>query len=120
ILGTLFSLPEFTGKREWENKSYLISKSSMVGDSVAALDKNDRPVAASVLYRDEENDLVLLVLDHRIKGGINGMRIKDSLSFSDTGKWLVSPHPGNEGEISVLGNFNMNIPPVSNQGFMGI
>ncbi|HEY8389155.1 MAG TPA: trypsin-like peptidase domain-containing protein [Parasegetibacter sp.] len=120
ILGTLVSSAGFKTEKNKNGGSFLISKSSMVGDEPIIILDNSRGVSAAVISRDEKLDLVLLKVNSKLKGGLDLFkRVNDSVDFSQVGRFLLSPHPKGEGEVSVVGStlFGLAASPIS--GYLG-
>lgn len=121
INGTLVNLQGFNHEDRLKNKSYLLSKSSMIGEEPLVQLKPGKTVAARIISRDESNDLVLLEIDVKLKGGIALASVAtDSIQIAQLGKFLISPQPAREGVISVLGNTQFAIAKGPNPAFMGI
>ena len=119
VLGTLFYVDSKTpGKNK--SKSYVVSKNSLVGDSVFVYLANTK-IKADVISRDSENDLVLLQLKSEIKGGINVSSIKDKkrLEKVDLGSFLVSVLPESEKEISMVSSSFFDLPKKFSTGYFG-
>ena len=113
IRGTLVDLTGIVSDGKIKDKSFLISKSSMVGDDPIIETEAGKNIKAMVLSRDEANDLVLLQLDTIIKGGVKLKSVRtDPVSFEEIGKFLISPQPANGNVISVLGNTQFGITGV--------
>lgn len=111
ILGTLI---------EYGNASYIISKSTMVFNNVQ-LKIGDRNVAALVVKRDRENDLVLLKINERL---YHGIKIKadaknPELKTKDLGKILVTALPKDATKVGVLSAVYTDMPLVSSMGYLG-
>ena len=97
-----------------------MSKSSLVGDEVSAKSDDNRKVLARVLYRDEKRDLVLLELKRKKVGGIRlSSMSRDTLDFNHLGKFLISTHTENEGEISVVGTPLFDLTSTYAIGYLG-
>jgi serine protease Do len=111
IVGTLLSV---------NGKSYVLSKSSMVGQNpTVGIDKG-RPGVARVISRDLAADLVLLAIDKKNKAGIKLTDIStDTLVFNDLSKFLISPNPDNPGQLSVLGTTTFSVRAIANAGYLG-
>lgn len=120
VLGTLLNTESFEDKKSIKDRTFLVSKSSMVGDTPLVLVKSDKLVSAKIIKRDETNDLVLLEINRKMKNGVSLNIKKDSISFSEIGKFLISPNPENAGQVSVLGNAGVNIKSMPNSGFLGV
>lgn len=98
---------------------YIVSKSSMVG-SEPLVHAGNKMIKATILRRDRENDLILLQVKKRIRGGIRMPEAKpDSLSFQQLGKFLASPRPDTASAISVVGSLPFSLPKISSTGFLG-
>lgn len=110
IDGTLLS----TGKG-----SFIVSKSSLVGESPVILIKG-KQMTATVIARSRENDLVLLQTKETIKGGIAIKQVNtDTIAFKELGKFLVSPRADTASTISVLGSLQISVPKTLSMGFLG-
>ncbi|SMD05548.1 trypsin-like peptidase domain-containing protein [Pedobacter africanus] len=121
ILGTLVKPDGFLPETALKNKSFLLSKSSMVGDNPILELSVAKSTPAKVIRRDEANDLVLLQVDHKLKDGIAlGTIAIDSVVATDLGKLLTSPQPGNRVLVSILGNTPISIAKGPNPAFIGI
>lgn len=121
ILGTLIRPEGFLPETAVKNKSFLLSKSSMVGNNPMVELSAAKSATAKVIRRDEANDLVLLQVDHKLKDGIAlGTIATDSVVSADLGKLLISPQPGNGVLVSVLGNTQTSIAKGPNPAFIGI
>ncbi|GGH07552.1 trypsin-like peptidase domain-containing protein [Pedobacter zeae] len=102
------------------NSTYIVSKNSLLPGSVIAMIVDGKTQPLKVIYRDQEKDLLLLEMDKVTKVGIDlSTRSKDTLAFGDLGKVLISPHPRNEGKISVLGTLRFNLPGLYSTGYLG-
>jgi serine protease Do len=111
ILGTLLSV---------EGKSYVLSKSSMVGENPTLYIYKEKNEPARVIKRDVASDLVLLSIDKGLKKSVKLADIStDTLVFKDLSKFLVSPNPDNEGELSVLGTTRFSVRAIANAGYFG-
>jgi serine protease Do len=121
ILGTLIDLKGLVPELILKGKSFLLSKSSMVGDEALVELKDGVTRIAQVLKRDEDNDLVLLQVQGKINGGIALKTVtSDSVTFGKVGKFLVSPRPIGNGVVSVLGNTQFAIAKGPTAAYMGV
>ncbi len=99
ILGILISYPSFA-----KSKTYLVSKSSMVGTEVkVVIDSVDQP--AKVVSRDKENDLVLLEVS--LPAQDNGIQLRSDrdtlgMQFANLGDLVVSALGNAKQYVSVL------------------
>lgn len=103
-----------------KGKSYLISKSSMVGEKpVFQYDRKVLPL--KVVKRDRENDLVLLQCDAVLSGGypFASAAVTDKVNSSDIGRFLVSPRTDSQLVISVTGSVNVALPKQWSTGYFG-
>ncbi|TKC61409.1 PDZ domain-containing protein [Pedobacter hiemivivus] len=121
ILGTLIDLKGLVPEMILKGKSFLLSKSSMVGDEPLVELKQGVTRIAQVLKRDEDNDLVLLQVQGKINGGIALKTVtSDSVTFGKVGKFLVSPQPIGNGVVGVLGNTQFAIAKGPTAAYMGV
>lgn len=113
VLGTLFYLKS-------KDRSFVISKSSMVGDSVRVL-LGKRELEVSSISRDRQNDLVMLQLKEVFKEGIalNALEKGAEVTTGDIGKFLISPLPEQRSEMAVLSSGLFNIPKKFSSGYFG-
>ncbi|SMD05392.1 trypsin-like peptidase domain-containing protein [Pedobacter africanus] len=113
VLGTLIDM-------NLKDKSFLVSKSAMVG-SVAKVELGPgNTVPAKVVSRDIANDLVLLQIDQKLKGGVNLNAMADTILFADLGKLLTSPQPEGGSLMSVIGNVLIDIPKAPSIAYIGL
>jgi serine protease Do len=121
ILGTLVDLDGFVAAATLKGKSFLISKSSMVADQPIVELMPGKQIAAMVIARDENNDLVLLQIDQSLQGGVKLTSVTTNpAAFGDLGKFLISPQPNQASIISVLGNTAVDIANVPNPTVIGL
>jgi serine protease Do len=112
VLGTLI---------ESSKRTYIISKSSLIGGNPIVKLVDGKIIPAKVIYRDKNTDLVLLEPVTKIKRGISpSMFLKDTLNSSQLGDFLISvqPDPSNS-EVSVIGSTNFSLNKVSAMAFLG-
>ncbi len=106
-LGTIFSI---------DSTTLIVSKSSLVGKSPTVLAENKEPETATIIARDDENDIVLM----RIELPMAGIRNPAEFTRPDNGiagEFLLTPHPKNAGEVSVLGCKEFSMVGI---GFFGV
>ncbi|WP_181182475.1 S1 family peptidase [Sphingobacterium lumbrici] len=108
--GTLVRLEGLLPDSALKGKSYLISKSSLTGELPEVELPGGHKTRATVIARDEANDLVLLQIPQAIAGGIQLLDTPKDYSIAQLGNFLLSPKPRAEGEWSVLGNIKVHIP----------
>ncbi|WP_158642927.1 trypsin-like peptidase domain-containing protein [Mucilaginibacter ginsenosidivorax] len=118
-LGALFFVDGLHLKTS-KNHTIIVSKSSIVADAPVVM-VGKKMVAATIISRDKENDLVLLVPASDIRGGINYQAIcKDTLLDLAPGTFLRSPQPDTADITGVLGSKLFLLPKVVNAGYLGI
>lgn len=87
----------------------LLSKSSRVGEHPMIQLGKGKWVAAQVVGRDEENDLVLLQAALPGTGGVDLEKMPEDMP-EQPGKLLLTPDPQGNGDISVWGSRYFNVP----------
>jgi len=118
VLGALFSLKGSYFKIK--NGSVFVSKSSLIGEHPVIVDKSHNAINAKVIARNKSNDLVLLVPETTIEGGINYMQQSaDSLEIT-AGTFLISAQPDTAGVISISGDVPFKLPKMANAAFLGV
>lgn len=116
-VGTLVKL---VNPKQKSKKTYIISKNSIFPGEVTALMPNGKSNKLSVVHRDERRDLILLEPSKKIKNGLSIAAVaKKNFTMDDMGKILISPNPKDEGEISVLGTLEFDLPGLYSNGFLG-
>ncbi|WP_342647928.1 trypsin-like peptidase domain-containing protein [Mucilaginibacter sp. CSA2-8R] len=119
ILGTVISL-RGTPLEKTMGTSVIISKSSMVDDSVIVIFSPEKRVRAKVGFRDKTNDLVLLHPSSPINGGITFKQFDANIMAAMTpGAFLISPQVDTAAAVSILGSADTELPKVSSAGFSG-
>ncbi|WP_158798061.1 S1C family serine protease [Pedobacter sp. L105] len=119
VQGTLFSMEGISLKGRFKNNSILISKNSMVGE-MPVLELDGHQIAATVVARDKENDLVLLYTTVKMEGGISpGVLNADTLSFKQLGKFLISPLSDQTYKIGVLGSLEFSLQKITSSAYLG-
>ena len=120
INGTLVSLAGMAPEKHIAGKSFLISKSSMVGNNPSVDLGKGKMAMARIIARDERRDLVLLELEAELKDAIVLASVPlDTLTVTDLGEFLVSPQPGGENIWSVVGTTRFNLPMKYRAGYSG-
>jgi len=119
VLGTVISL-RGTPFEKTLGASVIISKSSMVSDSVMIARPYAKKMYAKVIMRDKETDLVLLHTASPIAGGITYKQLKDSaIKTMKQGAFLVSPQVDTTAVVSILSSTSTDLPKISSAGFLG-
>ena len=118
-VGTLFSLQGIS-QMNGRYQCVVAGKSSIVGnDSITLFDGKHR-IPATVIFRDRQNDLVILQPEREIKGGIIFRQgLNDSLPAIRPGKFLVSPQPDEAAIISIAGGIPFKSGKFFSIGFLG-
>lgn len=101
--------------------NYLLSKSSLVGDTILVESATGEPVAATVISRDKNQDLVLLHMPLKLKSGIKLSALPDRavITTNDLGKFLLSIFPGQQHTVSVLGSSYFGLDKKFSSGYFG-
>ncbi|MDT3405312.1 S1C family serine protease [Mucilaginibacter terrae] len=120
ILATLLSTKGMVVKPAYYNKSILVSKSSQVGERPVITTPGGKAINARVIARSQTNDLVLLLADHVVEGGIKFDKLKtDAIDFTNLGMFLISPRPDSAAKIGVFGSLLLNLPKITSYGYIG-
>ncbi|RFS19168.1 PDZ domain-containing protein [Chitinophaga silvatica] len=115
-LGTLVSLDNSTS-----GNSYIISKSSIVGNDSVFVSYKHKSYAAKVIARDPQRDLVLLEVAVRIDNSIKlTQESTDKKLFTGAGKFLLSPVADGPALFSVLGTPTVSFIPPRLGSYIGI
>lgn len=119
VNGTLFAVPVKIADRNAVT-SLIISKSSLTGNDPAYLSEKNNTLPLKVIYRDQDNDLVLLQASSEIKGGIVLKQLtSDTISVQTLGRFLVSPQANRSGRVSVIGSMYFTSPKRFSLGYLG-
>jgi serine protease Do len=119
VLGTVISL-RGTPFEKTLGTSIIISKSSMVGDSVMIARPYAKRIFAKAIMRDKETDLVLLHMASPIAGGITFKQLEDSaIKTMKQGAFLISPQVDTPAVVSILSSTSTDLPKISSAGFAG-
>jgi serine protease Do len=98
----------------------IVSKNSLIGDHPVALSAKSNPVPLIIIYRDQDNDLVLLQASSEIKGGIPLKQFStDTISVQTLGRFLVSPQPNHSERVSVIGSMYFKSLKRFSLGYLG-
>ncbi|RYE55068.1 MAG: serine protease [Sphingobacteriales bacterium] len=98
-------------------KSFVVSKSSLVGDNPFVLIDNKK-ISARVIKRDDRTDLILLEFDAKLKGAVDLNGVSDEIESNEIGKFLVSVLPEPSGYLSVLGSTDAAVVRPHYPGFL--
>lgn len=120
----VLSTPFLMNTGKWKSAhryTYLVSKSSMVGDTAKLYLPSGQAVPVKVLNRDKENDLVLFQVEKDLKTGIKMKKETDTVGagFADLGKFLISVLPVHQYRSSVLGSRYVSLSRFFSAGFFG-
>lgn len=120
VIGTLLDLNGVTSKKLNARNSYIISKSSLVG-ILPTVQVADKTYKAIVLARSDSNDLVLLKVAKKLKGGIiYTPNFAPIINDSSIGRFLISADPISSGKVSVVGSGPFSIKRKADRGFLGV
>lgn len=98
---------------------HIVSKSSMVG-AEPVIHYKGKIMAAAIVLRDRESDLVLLHVKEEMTDSITFTKAKPgSLLSIRPGQFLVSPSFDTADIISIAGTFPFGLPKISSTGFLG-
>jgi len=111
ILGTLFHI---------KSKYYVISKNSVVGTDPQIV-AGGKTLSVNLIQRNTANDLVVMRLEGRLKGGLT----LDNQTFKSVnpdmhslGKFIVSPLPSGR-KVSIISSNYINLPRKFSAGYFG-
>lgn len=121
VYGTLLMMDAKPQHIKIKSGSYLLSKSSLVGDAISVQSETGERIAATVISRDKDQDLVLLHLPAKLKSGLRISTLADSTvtTLNDIGKFLFSIFPGRAAKVSVLGSSNFGLDKKFSSGYFG-
>jgi len=120
INGTLFSFRDVK-LRQGIGQYLIVSKNSMVGDQPEIICADHHKVAARVIARDKEDDMVLLEPVEELKGGISYKQLTEATQeVVNAGIFLVSPRQDTIGTISISGSPVFPLRKMSSMGFLGV
>lgn len=100
-----------------DGRVVVVSKSSAVGASPVIL-YGKKPIKATIIARNKENDLVLLAPANAIKAGLSPKPKPDTITRF-VGRLLLSPQTDTAVIQSVVGKEVFNLPKMYNTGFLG-
>jgi serine protease Do len=106
VYGTVLSGRIKTSNPQFKSGTFLVSKSSMIGDQAVVDPGTGKHLRLTIVSRDKENDLVLLYVATKLKSGISLTALKDtsSIKFTELGKFLFSATPAQNSRTGVLGS----------------
>ncbi|WP_316788529.1 trypsin-like peptidase domain-containing protein [Pedobacter frigoris] len=120
-LGALFLLDKMLVKSGMRSGSFIIGKSTLIGNNPIVNLGSGKLIKAVVVARDKSSDLVLLQLPKKLKTGITAKMLKDTsaIQFNELGKFLLSALPGQTSKVSVLGSQLFSLPRKFSSGYFG-
>ena len=119
VQGTVFQSNTYPLNETFRNRSFLIGKSSLIGDQ-PVVEVGGSKVPATIIARDRDRDLVLLLASSNLKGGIKiAQPSSDTLKFGDLGKLLMSRLFDGAYKISIIGSMEFTLPKLKSGGFLG-
>lgn len=121
VYGTVLSLDSKVLHSKFRSGSFLISKSSMIGDQVVVDPGTGKKLNLVIVSRDKENDLILLYLAAKLKAGVKMTPSPDttSIKLSELGKFLLSVIPGQNNRVSILGSSYFGLDKKFSSGYFG-
>lgn len=119
VQGTLFTLEGMPLSNSLKKNMLVVSKNSLVGDNPVA-NVNGKRIIAKVILRDKKNDLVLLSISSRLKGGLKLSELNsDTLPMGKIGSFLISPLSDHTCRVGVLGNLGFEMPKRASLPYLG-
>jgi serine protease Do len=120
ITGTVLSMEGMAVKPAFNNKTLVLSKSSMVGEGPIITMPGGKSVKASVMARSKTNDLVLLLADKLDKKGVKLNVFETApVDFNSLGTFLISSRPDSAAKIGIVGSMLLNLPKITSYGYIG-
>lgn len=121
VYGTILLFAQKSLHSKFKSGTFLLSKSSLVGDHVVAEAGTGEKLNPVVVSRDKENDLVLLYIARRLKSAVTLTALSDtsSVKFAELGKFLLSAIPGHDNHLSVLGSTCFGLDKKFSSGYFG-
>jgi serine protease Do len=106
---------------KFRSGSFLLSKSSLVGEDISVDPGTGELLSAVVVSRDKMQDLVLLYLPAKLKSNVRISALTDStiIPLADLGKFLLSIFPGQQHKVSVLGSKYFGLDKKFSSGYFG-
>jgi len=119
IDGTVFSLKGMETKNP-TNKTFIVSKSSMVGSNPYITLGQGKKAKAQIVNRDISNDLVLLSIAKSSNTAIEVSSFDTAgIDINDLGRNLISVLPEGFSKTSVIGSFVFDLPARFSSGYFG-
>ena len=119
VRGTLIDMEGIMPNKGFVKGSIVISKSSLVGENPQVIYQG-KPVDATVIARDKENDLVLLTTGIVMRGAVKLKQMfTDTVGFDQLGRFLYSPLGGDSCRLSILGSKRFILPKLTSIGYLG-
>ncbi len=111
-MGTVFLLNNATVNSGTKTGTYVVAKSSIIGNDATVDLDNKQSIHATIINRDIVNDLVLLRLPISANTGISFKSLEDtaSIKFNEVGKFLLSPLPAQASRTSILSSTEIMLP----------
>jgi serine protease Do len=115
------SLATLVSVNSKQSGSFLVGKSSLVGEKASITLQNGKSVSVNIISRERENDLVLLRTTEKLKGGVKLAAYDPQVTdVNKLGRFVISPNPNDEGKISVIGSVKFESPTAESSGYLGI
>lgn len=121
VYGTVLNIDAKKVSSKFRSGSFLLSKSSLVGDGISVDLGTGELISAIVMSRDKMLDLVLLYLPVKLKSSVRISALTDSNSIplADLGKFLLSMFPRQQHTVSVLGSGYFGLDKKFSSGYFG-
>ena len=101
----------------FNGQTLILSKGSILGEQPVVQTEDGQTASAVLVARDFRNDLALLTVDLKIANAVKVSEILDQDAQMELGKFLLTPHPKDSGEISVVGS---RAYPSKRKGYLGV
>lgn len=119
IQGVLIDGGRLNNASRLRGLSLVLSKASYVGNQAEVM-VGGKQVKAKILHTDKKNDLVLLGIQKKIKGGVDLGNVDTTLfALDNLGTLLVSPLSSLSPRVSVLGTQLFELAKLESIGYLG-
>ncbi|WP_346319322.1 trypsin-like peptidase domain-containing protein [Chitinophaga sp. YIM B06452] len=123
IISQVNDQPKETAGTIWKtnrNGTWIIGKSSDLGESPVIRAAKRKDVPLKVLARNVENDLVLLFSDERLTNGNYELSRHFRADTLALGNFIYVPLPSGQQKRGVVSTAATNMPPRSTAGYLGL
>jgi len=121
VMGTVVSMKSLLMNGPDNLNVIIISKNSMVGVNPTVELPLGGQTKASVLFRDQHNDIVVMEIGdiRRPSIDLDKLMLSDTLGFADLGKFLFSALDSGKLKVGVAGSGYFNQPRKFSSGYFG-